>query len=235
MCQVLLKSLSSTYDLDFQLTDVDKKLRENLIKLFAVALSTNSDSLALDIANQMINPKTLEGAHRYATQRRKMAVAKALEKIIDERTNDDQNCESGRQTPDSYIPSPKKDSILLENYSQDQDFSLRPKPLGRYSRRALAASKSAEVFGESSKERCRTSIEAEFNEDNAFENFLAKKREFIITRYDIDDEDELQIQAAKMFKKLSKSEKMSFDKRFNQADSQIESSSSKRKKLSHRY
>jgi len=84
----LLNNLSSSgFDVDFTNEENTKKQVEILIKLFALAVNADCNSLAIEVAGLMPNQLAIEGAIRYATQKNRTVLVNRLNKLSREKFN----------------------------------------------------------------------------------------------------------------------------------------------------
>lgn len=82
----LLENLSDDgFDVDFSSEENTKKQIELLIKLFALAVNADCNSLAIEVAGLMPNQLAIEGAIRYASQKNRTALIGKLNKLSKEK------------------------------------------------------------------------------------------------------------------------------------------------------
>lgn len=82
----LLENLSADgFDVDFSNEENTKKQIELLIKLFALAVNADCNSLAIEVAGLMPNQLAIEGAIRYATQKNRTVLIGKLNKLSKEK------------------------------------------------------------------------------------------------------------------------------------------------------
>lgn len=132
----LLENLSSSgFDVNFTNEENTKKQIEILIKLFALAVNAECNSLAIEIAGLMPNQLAIEGAIRYATQKNRTVLINKLNRLSKEKFNSlnttmlsEENVRRGnrlvnnksskrRQTEDSNEDILKPKQIKLSNDS----------------------------------------------------------------------------------------------------------------------
>ncbi len=96
-----------------------------------MALGADRESLALEIANLMPNPRAVEGAIKYAERQRRRSLAQKLseiaqqkleEELNDELDNNEDECEEIEQKSNQFIRNNNK-------LQSNDDLQLKPKPL----------------------------------------------------------------------------------------------------------
>lgn len=172
----------------------------------------------------MESQKTLEGALRYATQKRKTGVAHKLSKIIEQKLKEQEDEDNEGEEEDisnSYVPSPSKDSALRDTNADD--IQLKPKPLSKMTKKS---SSNAETENDNCtlkpkqlnfKDKSKRSREEDDNDNldeealkNAFDNFMEAKREEIAENYCAEDDYEVKRIAKRIFNKLSNEDKVTW-------------------------
>ncbi|KAH9425122.1 chromosome transmission fidelity 4 [Dermatophagoides pteronyssinus] len=96
LCSLLKRLSLDNYDVEDSLDQAEKQVINSLIKLFAIALGAERESLALEMAKLLPNSQALEGAVRYAERQRHRSLAMKLVEMIQEGdenddADDDQN------------------------------------------------------------------------------------------------------------------------------------------------
>lgn len=172
----------------------------------------------------MESQKTLEGALRYATQKRKTGVAHKLKKIIEEKLKeqeDEDNEGEDEEISNSYAPSPSKDSAIRD--TNIDDVQLRPKPLTKMNKKS---SSNVEAANDNCtlkpkqlnfKDKGKRSRDEEDNDNldeealqSALDNFIEAKREEIVENYCVQDDYEVKRIAKRIFNKLSNEDKLTW-------------------------
>lgn len=123
----LLENLSSSgFDVGFSNDENTKKQIELLIKLFALAVNADCNSLAIEVAGLMPNQLAIEGAIRYASQKNRTVLINKLNKLSKEKFNTNSNSVSENEEEDSrHFKKSKK----RQASNQDEDDILRPKQI----------------------------------------------------------------------------------------------------------
>ena len=128
----LLESLSTDgFDVDFSSDENTKKQIELLIKLFALAVNADCNSLAIEVAGLMPNQLAIEGAIRYASQKNRTVLISKLNKLSKEKF-------SGRDWDEEENSVPANDNRLTGKLGKKRQAScmtddaedvLRPKQI----------------------------------------------------------------------------------------------------------
>lgn len=128
----LLKRLSlDNYDVEDSLDQSEKQVINSLIKLFALALGAERESLALEVARLLPNSQALEGAVRYAERQRHRSLAMKLVEMIQEGDDngnnddddDDQNSDVELQELMTKKNADRLRKLLKDNCDARQDSS----------------------------------------------------------------------------------------------------------------
>lgn len=126
----MLKRLSlDNYDVEDSLDQSEKQVINSLIKLFALALGAERESLALEVARLLPNSQALEGAVRYAERQRHRSLAMKLVEMIQEGDDngnnddddDDQNSDVELQELMTKKNADRLRKLLKDNCDARQD------------------------------------------------------------------------------------------------------------------
>lgn len=109
---LLGKLLEDGYEVENHVEDNLKGMGEALLRIFAMALTSNCEALALEISYLMPNQKAVEAASRFARSKRCTALAEKLNEVMFEKGNEvaeeldvDENMQ--------HHASPHKNSVVL--------------------------------------------------------------------------------------------------------------------------
>ena len=121
---MLEKLLTEGYDVENQTQRNYKSMNESLLRLFAMAIGSGCEALALEISYLMPSGKSVESAIRYALQKRCTALAEKLREVALEKENE--AVDQTEPEPEVYRPSPRKSAVPV---AEDEIEVLRPKPV----------------------------------------------------------------------------------------------------------
>lgn len=121
---MLEKLLTEGYDVESQTQRNYKSMNESLLRLFAMAIGSNCEALALEISYLMPSGKSVESAIRYALQKRCTALAEKLREVALEKENE--TVDQTEPEPEVYRTSPRKSAVPI---AEEEVEVLRPKPV----------------------------------------------------------------------------------------------------------
>ncbi|OTF81844.1 WD domain containing protein, partial [Euroglyphus maynei] len=98
LCSLLKRLSLDNYDVEDSLDQAEKQVINSLIKLFALSLGAERESLALEVAKLLPNSQALEGAVRYAERQRHRSLAMKLVEMIQEGDENDNNVDDDRNS-----------------------------------------------------------------------------------------------------------------------------------------
>ena len=120
---LLEKLLTEGYDVENQVQENYRNWNESLLRLFAMAVSSSCEALALEIAHLMPSNKTIESAVRFALGKRSNALAEKLREVASNKMNQPED-DTEEPPPDEYVTSPRKSAVPV---TLNEEHVLRPK------------------------------------------------------------------------------------------------------------
>ncbi|GFX29404.1 WD repeat and HMG-box DNA-binding protein 1 [Trichonephila clavipes] len=109
--------LKEGFDLDSELSTIQKKRMDILLKMFALATRSDREYRALDTAELMPNPVTVQGAIKYATQRHRIALAERLGEVMNKKLSKEVEEEAVEDDFDLPPYEDMSESLLSRNAS----------------------------------------------------------------------------------------------------------------------
>ncbi|KAI1284907.1 WD repeat and HMG-box DNA-binding protein 1 [Halotydeus destructor] len=125
---MLTKLVEEGYDVEQQLQSNVKEMSESLLRVFAMAIGSNCEALALEISYLMPTKKIIDAAIRYALQKKCTALAEKLGEVALQKESEE--VEDGDQEEEEQAvskPSPNKDAVVFMR--TEDETCLKPKPL----------------------------------------------------------------------------------------------------------
>lgn len=159
MNHLMEKLLTEGYEVESQLEDNFKALSESLLRIFAMAVGSNCEALALEVAALMPNKKAVDAAIRYSLQKKCTALAEKLGEIALDKEAELLNEVEGPTEPEEFHrPAPSKSSVVFVDRSMAGDV-LKPKSLKINSRSGGDA-----VSSDDEVEEVITTVSGDFSE-----------------------------------------------------------------------
>lgn len=126
----LLDGLSfSGFDVEFTNEENSKKQIEILIKLFALAVNADCNSLAIEVAGLMPNQLAIEGAIRYASQKNKTFLINKLNRLSKEKFGAENENENTQLRSNTRTVNANNKLNNKKRQIEDDNDVLKPKQI----------------------------------------------------------------------------------------------------------
>lgn len=209
---LLEKLLTEGYDVEDKVQENYRNWNESLLRLFAMAVSSSCEGLALEIAHLMPSATTIESAVRYALNKRCNALAEKLREVASDKMNEPSE-EPEEPEVDEYVESPRKSAVPA---NESEEVVLKPK--GRNQLNQVEKG-NEELLAPATKSRKRKPDESDGEENDCdqvnrkewgFKSYFRNVRDQLEEENPDMDNEELRDVAREMFSGLSVHERKKY-------------------------